>query len=70
MINRLPTHHDPLPSLEALDDGIMIRSYSRGLFQQHRPGAGIAGIEMPQCSSLLPYRGVLSFGRKRRTCQG
>ena len=24
--------------------------------------AVIAGIEIPQCSSLLPHRGVLSFG--------
>jgi hypothetical protein len=37
LINRLTTHHDLRPSLKASDDGIMIRQYPRGLFQQHRP---------------------------------
>ena len=37
LINRLTTHHDLRPSLKGSDDGIMIRQYSRGLFQQHRP---------------------------------
>src|SRR6266542_4467663 len=41
LINRLTTHHDLRPSLKASDDGIMIRQYSRGLFQQHRPQAVI-----------------------------
>src|SRR2546430_1930086 len=37
LINRLTTHHDLRPSLKGSDDGIMIRQYPRGLFQQHRP---------------------------------
>src|SRR6266480_4473908 len=36
LINRLTTHHDLRPSLKGSDDGIMIRQYPRGLFQQHR----------------------------------
>src|SRR6266576_5392406 len=39
LINRLTTHHDLRPSLKGSDDGIMIRQYPRGLFQQHRPKA-------------------------------
>jgi hypothetical protein len=36
LINHLATHHASLPSLKVSEDGIMIRRYSRGLFQQHR----------------------------------
>src|SRR6266545_905623 len=39
LINRLTTHHDLRPSLKGSDDGIMIRQYPRGLFQQHRSKA-------------------------------
>jgi hypothetical protein len=39
------------PSLKGSDDGIMIRQYPRGLFQQHRPKADMEVI----CGSpLLP----------------
>ena len=44
LINRLTTHHDLRPSLKASEDGIMIRQYPRGLFQQHRPGADIGHL--------------------------
>src|SRR6266496_3095024 len=54
LINRLTTHHDLRPSLKGSDDGIMIRQYPRGLFQQHRPKADM------QCSGL-PVR-VLCYG--------
>src|SRR5262249_20371757 len=41
LINRLTTHHDLRPSLKASDDGIMIRQYSRRLFQQHRSNSAL-----------------------------
>src|SRR5213592_2165962 len=53
LINRLTTHHDLRPSLKGSDDGIMIRQYPRGLFQQHRPKADISLVEIPQCGGLL-----------------
>lgn len=54
LINRLTTHHDLRPSLKGSDDGIMIRQYPRGLFQQHRPKAVIRLID-GFCGSLDGY---------------
>src|SRR5262249_25095940 len=48
LINRLTTHHDLRPSLKASDDGIMIRQYSRRLFQQHRPERDMRSSALPQ----------------------
>src|SRR5436305_7526477 len=53
LINRLTIHHDSRPSLKGSDDGIMIRQYPRGLFQQHRPMGDIQ-----QCLSLIVERTV------------
>jgi hypothetical protein len=45
LIDRLATHHDRPPSLKASGkNGIMIRRYQRGLFQQDRPEADIDGF--------------------------
>src|SRR6266540_4322227 len=44
LINRLTTHHDLRPSLKGSDDGIMIRQYPRGLFQQHRSNSVIRAM--------------------------
>src|SRR5213592_4082993 len=55
LINRLTTHHDLRPSLKGSDDGIMIRQYPRGLFQQHRSNSVV-----PVMSAARPL-----FLRKR-----
>src|SRR6266508_2561838 len=49
LINRLTTHHDLRPSLKGSDDGIMIRQYPRGLFQQHRSKGDVAGFSGHFC---------------------
>ena len=43
-----------------------MRFLCRELSQQYRPNCDIRWIEVPQRSSLLPYRGVLSFRFKAR----
>src|SRR5262249_22284126 len=42
---------------------MFLRAAGAGVFAQPRPIAVIGGIKIPQCSSLVPYRGVLSLGR-------
>src|SRR6266480_7376832 len=54
LIHRLTTHNDLRPSLTGSDDGIMIRQYPRGLFQQHRPKADIEGSLLLRCTTLTP----------------
>jgi len=56
LINRLTTHHDLRPSLKASDDGIMIRQYPRGLFQQHRPDSDIAPGATPTGAARIVAR--------------
>src|SRR5215471_1866337 len=60
LIYRLATHHDRPPSLKAQENGIMIRRYQRGLFQQDRPKADMSGRfccgRVPKTMRVPPWR--------------
>src|SRR5216117_869453 len=60
LINRLTTHHDLRPSLKGSDDGIMIRQYPRGLFQQHRSLATEEVEAARPCMSASPQKRTMS----------
>src|SRR6266550_261693 len=64
LINRLTTHHDLRPSLKGSDDGIMIRQYPRGLFQQHRSNSTeLTEATSPSMSAVPPIPTVSSRRR-------
>jgi hypothetical protein len=66
LIDRLATHHDRPRRWKLQENGIMIRRYSRGLFQQDRPNWDIGYVSSSIGCGTMPEHFIAraAFGQR------